>query len=118
MKKIFLATLLSIIFFPSFAMSEQDCPSLNLGPVATAHGVYVETQWGDFPWTTIKQDDGRKITIMCSEEEMEKHFGKVGQKVAVTSDMVQFFYSENSHCYDKIIVCTYKGAFHQSFPMQ
>ncbi len=118
MKKTLLATLLSITLFPSFAMSEQDCPSLNLEPVATAHGIYVETQWGDLPWTIIKQDDGRKITIMCSEEEMEKHFGKKGQKVAVVSDMVQFFYAENSYCYEKVIVCSHKGAFHLSFPKQ
>ncbi len=103
------------LVLPSLAHAQKQCAEINFGPAGTAKGVYVETMWGDMPWTKVKQADGKEITFICGEREMKQHFGKVGKKVNVPLVKVQFPLHDSGTCYENTLMCDYKGAYHRTF---
>ncbi len=115
MKLLFAASFMCFLTFSAYAHAEKPCAEINFGSAGVAKGIYIETTWGDMPWTKVKQADGKEISFMCAEDEMQKHFGKIGKKVNVPLVTVQFPLHDSKTCYENTLRCDYKGAYHRTF---
>jgi hypothetical protein len=82
----------------SFAASKSQCPDKILSS-DTVEGVYIGIEdGGDDSWATIKLDNGEEFTFIASEDQIEKFFGKIGNRVSAQYELIQFWHEGSDAC--------------------
>lgn len=64
----------------------------------TVEGVYLGIECGDFCYASLKLDDGKEYSFACGEDDANKNFGKIGNRVCVNIKVQQFWNEYANDC--------------------
>lgn len=94
--KIILA-LIALLINVSYASGNELCKEKVLD-MFTVEGVYLGIECGDFCYASLKLDDGKEYSFACGEDDANKNFGKIGNRVCVNIKVQQFWNEYANDC--------------------